>query len=175
MAYLNNAHMGNYRESLQLQPTNPDITATRAYRVKYGFGLNWEQELSRELGVFAGLGWNDGHTETWAFTEIDATGALGLLLKGKRWCRPGDTVGLALVVNGLSNGHRDYLAAGGLGFIIGDGRLRYGEEEILESFYNWQIKQGINVTFDFQGVNNPAFNRDRGPVAIGGARVHFEF
>jgi high affinity Mn2+ porin len=175
MAYLNNAHMGDYRESLQLQPTNPDITATRVYRVKYGFGLNWEQKISEELGVFARLGWNDGHTESWAFTEIDATGALGLLLAGKRWCRPGDTVGVALVVNGLSNGHRDYLAAGGLGFIIGDGRLRYGEEEILESFYNWQIKQGINVTFDFQGVNNPAFNRDRGPVAIAGARVHFEF
>src|SRR5207244_4416044 len=128
-----------------------------------------------DLGLFARLGWDDGHTEAWAFTEIDLTAALGLLLKGKRWRRPGDLLGLAGVVNGLSPGHRDYLAAGGVGFILGDGQLRYGAEEILEAFYSLEVRKGINVTFDLQGVSNPAYNRDRGPVGIAAVRVHFEF
>src|SRR5262245_40937969 len=175
LAYLNNAHMGNYRQALLLMPVNPDITLTRAYRIKYGFGLNWEQELREDFGVFARLGWNDGHTESWAFTEIDATAALGLSLKGMCWGRKKDEVGAALVINGLSNGHRDYLAAGGLGFIIGDGRLSYGEEMILETYYNWQVRKGIEISLDFQAVENPAYNRDRGPVAILGLRVHMEY
>jgi len=172
--YLNHAHMGNYREALEEMPVNPDITLTRAYRFKYGIGANLEQQLTRELGLFLKVGWNDGHTETWAFTEIDETAAVGLLLKGKHWRRPNDEVGLAFVINGLSREHRDYLAAGGLGFIIGDGRLNYGPEEILETYYNWQLVKGINVALDFQGVEHPAFNRDRGPVAIGAILVHFE-
>jgi high affinity Mn2+ porin len=175
LGYLNNAHMGNYRVTLRHDDVPPDITNSRAFRVKYGFGLNLEQELAEDLGAFLRLGWNDGHTESWAFTEIDATAAVGVQLKGKSWQRADDTVGLALVVNGLSNGHRDYLAAGGLGFIIGDGALSYAPETILESYYDWQIKEGIQVTFDFQGVANPAYNRDRGPVAIAAVRVHVEF
>jgi high affinity Mn2+ porin len=175
LAYLNNAHMGNYRQALREMPIDPDIALTRRYRVKYGFGLNVEQELADDLGAWARLGWNDGHTESWAFTEIDATAAAGLVLQGKGWCRPRDQVGLALVANGLSNGHRDYLAAGGLGFALGDGRLRYGAEEIVETYYNWELRKGINVTFDFQGVEHPGYNKDRGPVAIAGVRVHFEY
>jgi high affinity Mn2+ porin len=174
-AYLNNAHMGDYRVALREMPVNPDITQTRAYRVKYGFGLSAEQEITKDLGVFARLGWNDGHTETWAFTEIDGTVAVGMLLKGTCWHRKQDQVGLACVVNDISTGHRAYLAAGGLGFIVGDGRLSYGIEDILEAYYNWELRKGINVTFDFQGVNDPAYNRDRGPVAIAGVRVHFEY
>jgi high affinity Mn2+ porin len=174
-AYLNHAHMGKYREALAEMPVNPDITATRAYRFKYGFGLSLEQELSKDFGVFARAGWNDGQSESWAFTEIDATVALGMQLKGTRWRRPEDTVGLAAVCNGLSNAHRDYLAAGGLGFIIGDGRLHYAPEEILEVYYDWQLPKGINVAADFQGVNHPAYNQDRGPVAIFALRVHFAF
>ena len=175
LAFLNNAHMGNYRQSLLLAPVNPDITATRRYGVKYGFGVNWEHELNECVGLFARAGWNDGHTEAWAFTEIDVTGALGLVFNGKTWGRPKDEIGTAIVVNGLSNGHREYLAAGGLGFIVGDGRLRYGEEMIWETYYNLRIREGINFTVDFQGVNNPAYNRDRGPVAILGVRLHMEF
>ncbi len=175
LSYLNHAHMGKYRDALALRPVNPDVTLTRAYRIKYGFGLNVEQELTRDLGLFARLGWNDGGTETWAFTEIDETAALGLLLRGRRWRRPKDQVGLALVVNGLSDPHRDYLAAGGVGFIVGDGRLRYGLEKILETYYNWEVRENINVSADFQAVDNPAYNRDRGPVAIFAIRLHFAY
>jgi len=175
LAFLNRAHMGSYREALELSPINPDVKLTRAYRSKYGFGLNWEQEITKDLGVFGRLGWDDGRTEAWAFTEIDRTASLGLLAKGKKWSRPDDEVGLAVVVNGLSGPHRDYLAAGGIGFIIGDGRLNYGLEQIIETYYNWQLKKGINVTFDFQGVNHPAYNRDRGPVALFALRAHFEY
>jgi high affinity Mn2+ porin len=175
LAYLNHAHMGNYREALVEMPVNPDLAPTRAYRIKYGFGVNIEQEWTETLGGFLRAGWNNGQSETWAFTEIDSTLAMGLVLKGKRWCRPQDQVGLGFVMNGLSDAHRDYLAAGGLGFIIGDGRLNYGLEKIIETFYDWQIVKGIFVTADFQGVDHPAYNRDRGPVAIGTLRAHIEF
>jgi high affinity Mn2+ porin len=175
LAYLNHAHMGDYREAIVAMPVNPNITLTERYRFKYGFGLNWEQELTRDLGVFSRLGWNDGHTESWAFTEVDRTAVLGLALKGRCWCRPDDVVGLAGVLNGISEDHRDYLAAGGLGFILGDGRLRYGPEEILETYYNFQVRKGIFVTAAFQEVNHPAYNVDRGPVSIGTLRVHLEY
>jgi high affinity Mn2+ porin len=175
LAYLNHAHMGNYRQALALMPVEPEITATRAWRIKYGFGISWDQELTKELGIWGRLGWNDGGTETWAFTEIDETASLGLVLKGRRWCRPQDQVGLGVACNGLSSAHADYLAAGGLGFIIGDGRLNYGLEKILELYYNVEIVKAIHVTFDFQEIDHPAYNKDRGPVAIGSIRVHFEF
>jgi high affinity Mn2+ porin len=175
LAYLNNAHMGDYRVALRDNPTNPDITTTRAYRIKYGFGINWEQEITKELGVFARIGWNDGHTESWAFTEVDGTIAWGLVLKGKAWCRPQDQVGFGMAINDLSNGHRRYLEAGGLGFELGDGRLTYATEDILEWFYNWQISKNISMTLDFQEIFNPAYNRDRGPVSVLGLRVHAEF
>ena len=175
LAYLNHAHMGNYRESLALAPVDPDITATRAYRFKYGFGLSVEQELAANLGAFLRAGWNDGQSESWAFTEIDRTIAFGLLLKGAQWRRPKDEVGTALVFNGLSNAHRDYLAAGGVGFIIGDGALNYGPEEILELYYNLELREGMNVSLDLQGVNHPAYNRDRGPVAIMAIRCHLAY
>jgi high affinity Mn2+ porin len=175
LAYLNNAHMGDYRVALREMPVDPDITQTRAYRIKYGFGINWEQEITKQLGVFGRIGWNDGHTETWAFTEIDGTISGGFLLKGKAWSRPQDQVGLGFAINDLSNGHRRYLEAGGLGFELGDGRLTYGTENIVELFYNWQLSKGINVTLDFQEVANPGYNRDRGPVSVLGIRVHAEF
>ncbi|MFL5340362.1 MAG: carbohydrate porin [Gemmataceae bacterium] len=173
--YLNHANMGKYRDALALMPVNPDIAATRALRFKYGFGASLEQELATNLGAFLRGGWNDGQTETWAFTEIDQTISGGLLLKGVRWRRPKDETGIAMVFNGLSDAHRDYLAAGGLGFIVGDGRLNYGPEEILEWYYNCELREGVNVTADLQGVKHPAYNRDRGPVAIFALRVHLAF
>jgi high affinity Mn2+ porin len=172
--YLNHAHMGDYREALDAMPVDPQVTLTREYRFKYGFGGNMEQQITPELGVFARWGWNDGHTESWAFTAIDRTGALGLVLKGKWWKRPDDAIGLAGVINGIAKDHRDYLRAGGLDFIIGDGRLNYAPEQIIETFYSCRLVKGIFVTADFQGVNHPAYNADRGPVAIGTLRVHFE-
>ena len=155
--------MGKYREALAEMPVDPDVTTTRSYRNKYGFGLSFEKEITDNLGFFLRAGWNDGQTETWAFTEIDETAAVGLLLKGKAWGRPADQVGLAGVVNGLSDAHKDYLAAGGIGFIIGDGRLSYAPEEILETYYNWQAMKGINVTLDFQGVEQSRLQRGPRP------------
>jgi high affinity Mn2+ porin len=173
--FLNHAHMGKYSLALEEMPVDPELPPTRSYRYKYGFGANLEQELTRDLGLFVKVGWDDGQSESWAFTEIDRTVAVGLLLQGREWSRPQDQFGLAVVLNGLAPEHRAYLAAGGIGFIIGDGALNYGLEEIVESYYNIELRKGINVTADFQWVNNPAFNRDRGPVAIGGLRVHFEY
>jgi high affinity Mn2+ porin len=175
LAYLNRAHMGDYAEATAAMPANPDVTQTRAYRFKYGFGVSWDQEITRDLGIWARLGWNDGHTEAWAFTAIDRLFDIGLLLKGRCWCRPDDFIGLAYGINGLEGTHRNYLAAGGLDFIIGDGALNYAPEQILEAFYNLQVRKGINVTTDFQEVINPAYNADRGPVSIVALRVHFEY
>jgi high affinity Mn2+ porin len=176
LAWLNSAHMGSYRESLQLSPVNPDVTATERYRLRYGFGLSWDQELIKnELGIFGRLGYADGHAETWAYTEVERTISIGMLLKGKSWNRPRDEVGLALLVNGLGPQHRDYLAAGGLGFELGDGKLRYGPEMILETYYNLRIRKGMYFTLDLQGIQNPGYNRDRGPVGLIALRTHFEF
>jgi high affinity Mn2+ porin len=175
MSYLNHAHMGNYADALAQTGSPPDVTLTRAYRFKYGFLSNLEQEITSDLGFWARLGWSDGHAESWMFTAIDQTAALGFLLKGTRWRRPGDEVGLAYVFNGISPEHAAYLAAGGLDFIIGDGKLNYGAEGILELYYNLQIVKGVEFTFDFQEVSNPAYNRDRGPVSIGALRMHVEY
>jgi high affinity Mn2+ porin len=174
--WLNHAHMGSYREALQQMPVNPDVTQTRQYRARYGFGLSWDQELIKnELGVFARLGWADGHAETWAFTEVERTASVGLLLKGKHWDRPKDEVGLALLVNGIGPQHRAYLAAGGQGFELGDGKLNYAPETIMETYYNVRVRRGINFTLDLQGIANPGYNRDRGPVGVIAIRSHFEY
>jgi high affinity Mn2+ porin len=173
--YVNFANMGDYRLAVAASPTAPDITSVRAYRSKKGLFVNYEQELSDDVGLFARLGYNDGRTETWAYTEIDRMAALGLNIKGGAWGRKDDVLGIAGLVNGLSAAHRDYLAAGGVGFIVGDGRLNYAQELIAELFYNIQLREGMFLTFDFQGVANPAYNRDRGPVALGAVRFHLEY
>jgi high affinity Mn2+ porin len=171
------AHMGSYRDALAQNPDAPDVTMTRSYRVRYGFGMSWEQELIKgELGIFGRLGWADSHAETWAFTEVERTFSIGMLLKGKSWDRPRDEVGLAFLTNGIGPQHRDYLAAGGLGFELGDGQLpHYGPELILETYYNVRVKKGIFVTLDLQGIANPGYNRDRGPIGVIALRAHFEF
>lgn len=177
LAFLNTAHMGNYRQAIDHPgPMGPDITLSRHYDIKYGVGISAEQQLAENLGVFARLGWNDGHTESFAFTEIDRTASIGLRLKGNRWRRPEDVIGVALVANGLAKEHRDYLGAGGHGFIIGDGRLpHYALEDIGEVYYLFKVYDHFFLTADFQVVDHPAYNRDRGPIAIGSVRVHAEF
>jgi high affinity Mn2+ porin len=175
MGYLNNAHMGNYRKTIDDPSLNMDITQSRTYSIKFGVTLNAEQKITDDLGAFTRLGWNDGRTETFAFTEIDQTFQAGLSLQGAAWQRPEDTIALAVVVNGISEDHRDYLAAGGLGFLLGDGRLTYGPETILEFYYQARLAKTLFVSFDYQFVENPGYNRDRGPVSIFGIRVHVEF
>jgi len=174
--YRNVARMGSYREAIEESPVAPDVTATREYgRDKNGVGLNVEQEVADGAGVFLRLGWNDGRNETWAFTEIDRAAALGTSWSGAAWGRKADRFAGALIVNGLSPDHRDYLAAGGYGFIIGDGKLRYGLETILEAYYSFALPHGLSLTADYQHVVRPAYNRDRGPVDVFGLRAHLAF
>ena len=143
---------------------------------KTGFGLNMEQELTDDLGFFARAGWNDGKHATWAFTEIDQTISGGLSLKGSGWKRHDDVVGLAEVVNGISADHRAFLKAGGYGFIIGDGNLNYGHEAITEFYYNARVNRTFWLSFDYQLVLNPGYNKDRqGPVHVFGFRGHVAF
>ncbi len=176
MGYANHARMGDYRKSLEGNPATPDVTATRrAGRIKYGWGLSAEQALTPDLGAFLRAGWNDGRTETWAFTEVDRTAAGGLSLAGPRWGRPEDRLGLAAIVNGLSPDHRAYLGAGGYGFIVGDGRLNPGQERIVEAYYAFEAAHGFTVSLDAERVEHPAFNQDRGPTSIFALRVHGQF
>jgi high affinity Mn2+ porin len=142
---------------------------------KTGVGLNLEQELTDNLRFFARAGWNDGKHVSWAFTEIDQTVSAGLSLKGGAWKRKEDVVGLAEVVNGISADHRAFLKAGGYGFIIGDGHLNYGHEAITEAYYNARLTSSLWLTFDYQLVLNPAYNKDRhGPVNVFALRAHVE-
>jgi len=174
LAYLNRAHMGSFQEALDLPVRPADITLTRAYRYKYGFGLNLEQEIVKNVGLFSRLGWNDGQTESWVFADVDRTASLGLSVKGEAWQRPDDTVGLAGVINGLSQVHREFFAAGGTGILAGDGALNYGLEKILETYYDFKVWRTVHVALDYQYVVDPSYNRDRGPVSVFGARLHWE-
>jgi len=173
--FWNRADMGNYADTRAMGTEAPDITQSRAYRSKVGIGLSWDQELTADVGVFARLSWNDGRTETWAFTEIDQSAAVGINLKGTKWSRPDDVVGVAGVASGLSGDHKAYLAAGGLGMILGDGRLNYGDEQIVEAYYDLKLGRRLWLSPDFQYITNPGYNRDRGPVPIYGLRAHVEF
>jgi high affinity Mn2+ porin len=162
LTFLTRAHMGSYEATVADPTLDSDITLTREYRFKFGFGLNAEQEISKNLGVFLRAGWNDGQTETWMFTDIDRSLSLGLSLKGAAWHRPNDTVGMAGVLNEISGEHRAFLAAGGHGITVGDGTLNYGAERILETYYDFQIFRQLRAALDYQFVNHPAYNRDRG-------------
>jgi high affinity Mn2+ porin len=142
---------------------------------KIGLGLNLEQQLTDNIGFFSRLGWNDGRYATWAFTEIDNTINAGVSIKGNKWKRPDDVLGIAVVSNGISKGHRDFLKAGGYGFIIGDGTINYKRETIIETYYSAKLTPFFWLTFDYQFVNNPAYNKDRGPVHVFGIRGHIAF
>lgn len=177
LAFLNNGKMGSYREAIQQHPSAPVVDSTQQYgRRKYGFGISADQYMSQNFGVFAKASWNDGHTETWYFTEIDRSLSFGATLKGVPWGRPDDELALAFVGNGLSTDHRDYLAAGGYGFIIGDGRLNYSPELIAEVYYKINAyQQKFWLSPDYQFILHPAYNADRGPVNVFGIRAHIEF
>ena len=177
LGYDNSAMMGSYRLAILQNPIAPDITSTRAYgRDKYGFGVNLEQNINANLGMFAKTSYNDGKTETWAFTEIDRTISLGAILKGDAWKQKDAEAALAFVANGISKDHRNYLADGGYGFIIGDGKLNYAPEMITELYYKFNAYQKkLFLTPDYQFVINPAYNKDRGPVHVFSLRAHVEF
>jgi high affinity Mn2+ porin len=175
IAWLNSAFSGSYRETLDSPALNLDITQTRMGRIKYGYVINLEQALTDEIGLFGRWSWNDGKNEIMAFTDIDASLSLGLSIKGVRWGRPDDVIGIGGAINALSKDHRDFIAAGGLGPLIGDGQLNYRRERILETYYAFALNKALTLTADYQFVTNPAYNADRGPVSIFSGRLHGEF
>jgi high affinity Mn2+ porin len=180
LGYANHANMGIYRVAianfLAGRTPKPDITAHPLQTTtKYGFGVNIEQPLTDWLGVFARWGWNEGQHESYAYTEVDETEQVGAGAQGAKWKRKLDRAGLAFISNGISRDHQEYLALGGVGFLLGDGKLNYGRENIVETYYTLHVWRGIFTSLDAQYIDNPGYNRDRGPVFAPALRLHVEF
>ena len=179
LAYTNSANMGMYRDQVIKAAeggTTPDITNHPGHITrKYGIGLNVEQNLTHYLTAFARFGWDNGRTESFAYTEVDQTFDQGVSANGSWWHRKQDRAGIAFVSNAIKKDHQNYLNAGGLGFLLGDGHLNYGRENILESYYTLHLWRGIYVAPGVQHINNPGYNRDRGPVMVPAFRAHVEF
>jgi len=180
LSYVNHAHMGLYRDALKAYlagtDATPDITKHEKFSaVKYGFGLNAEQEITDNLRVFGRFGWNEGQHESFAYTEVDQTFELGGDYGGKAWGRANDKVGLVFVTNAIKRDHQEYLKLGGLGFLIGDGNLSYAREDIIESYYNIHAWRGVYYALDLQYVDHPGYNQDRGPVLVESVRMHVDF
>lgn len=180
LAFENYANMGIYRDAVAqfragLVP-RPEIT-NHPWQItrKYGFGVNIEQNLTSTITAFGRFGWNNGKTESFAYTEVDQTFQAGLSASGSLWGRKHDRAGVAFVSNAICKDHQTYLADGGYGFLIGDGALNYGRENIVETYYTIHFWRGIYLAPLLQHVNNPGYNRDRGPVLIPGLRAHVEF
>ena len=179
LAYTNSANMGIYRDQVIKAAdagTTPDIT-NHLWHItrKYGFGINLEQNLSQHITAFARFGWGDGQTESFAYTEVDQTFDQGLTANGSWWHRNQDRAGIAFVSNAIKKDHQNYLNAGGLGFLLGDGHLNYGRENIVESYYTVHVWRGIYLAPGLQHINNPGYNRDRGPALVPFFRAHAEF
>jgi high affinity Mn2+ porin len=176
--FLTRGRMGRYQDAIALAELTggpAEIAAVRRYTSRTGLSLNLEQQVTADLGVFARGGWASGDIEPYEFTDIDRTAAAGLALSGKLWGRPQDTFGIAEVVNNISGIHQAFFNAGGLGILIGDGQLPHpGLEAITETYYTFPLSFW-RVTFDYQFINNPAYNRDRGPVSVLGVRLHGQF
>jgi high affinity Mn2+ porin len=178
LGFANRAQAGNYAEALKLAAetgSTPSVIATRHVgTLKYGTGISWDQAITDNFGVFTRLGWNDGKTESFAFTAIDRLASGGVSLKGTRWKRKDDVVATSLTASGISAIHAEYLAHGGLDFLIGDGQLNYAPEYVWESYYSARLFKGFFASFDLQHDTNLAFNHARGPVWIPSIRLHLE-
>jgi carbohydrate-selective porin OprB len=180
LSFVNQANMGLYRTAIDNflagKTPAPDITAHPfKTTTKYGFGANVEQDATPDLRLFGRFGWNEGQHESYAYTEVDQTVEVGGDVRGTKWKRKQDKAGVAFVSNAISKVHQEYLALGGKGFLLGDGRLNYGREDIVEGYYNVHVWRGIFTGPDVQHINNPGYNRDRGPVWVPGMRLHLEF
>ena len=178
LVFRNVSVMGNYADALAVAKANgsiPTVADVRTRQAKIGYAVNVEQALSRDAGFFARASWADGKTETYAFAEIDRSLSGGFLIEGQRWARPNDRVGLALARNSLAHSHRNYLAAGGLGFFTGDGRINYRPETVGELFYNVALGKSSHLGLNLQRIANPAYNHDRGPVNFVSLRLHSDF
>jgi high affinity Mn2+ porin len=180
LSFVNHAHMGDYRQSVQQflagQTATPEITATERYgAVKYGFGLNTEQEITGSLRLFGRFGWNEDQHESFAYTEVGQTILFGGDYNGRDWSRPNDKLGIAFVSNAIKRDHQNYLHYGGLGFLLGDGSLTYAREDIVEWYYNAHAWRGLYGMVGGSYIAHPGYNRDRGPVYVPAARVHIDF
>jgi high affinity Mn2+ porin len=179
--FVSRGRAGNFQDALNLsQATGLDasdaLAAVRTYQSRPGVSVNLEQQVSDNVGVFARAGWADGNVEPWDFTDIDRTVQAGISITGKQWGRPDDTIGIAGVINGIAPVHQAYLNAGGTGILVGDGQLpNPGLEQIVEAYYSYAVSSSTKVSFDYQLIVNPAYNTDRGPVSVFGARVHAQF
>ncbi len=171
--------MGLLDEAVQVAQSSGmpvDIAAVRAYRSRSGASMNLEQQISTDLGAFARAGKAGGNVEPYEYTDIDRSLAAGLSLQGSRWHRSSDTVGIAVMNNGISGAREAYLNAGGLGILVGDGRLPHpGPEQIMETYYSAELLKVVHLSFDYQYINHPAYNRDRGPVSVIAVRLHAQF
>ena len=177
LGFIDQAPMGSFANALAAWRTGlttvPETSIVRQPGAhEYGFGLNWQQGLPHRLGLFARAGWNNGKYESYSFTEVNNTVEGGIQIPGSLWGRHRDHAGLAFVSNSISSGHQEYLAAGGQGFMLGDGHLTYGRENILETYYNLHLPVGFSIAPDIQYVQNPGYNRARGPVVVFGMRLH---
>jgi high affinity Mn2+ porin len=178
LAYDDHGAMGSYKDAVLLgQQTGatPDTSQVRHVSSRPGVVLNVEQELLSDLGAFARYSVDRGNKETYEFADINQSLAGGLSLKGDHWGRSDDTVGIAGVANRISGAAQEYFSAGGLGVLIGDGQLNYAPEKILEMYYSIAATKYAAVTLDYQHVDNPAYNQDRGPVSIYAVRLHASF
>jgi high affinity Mn2+ porin len=179
LGFVTRGRMGDYLDAVALadQTGGPaNIAAVRKYRSRAGIALNLEQAIDDDLGFFMRAGDSEGGREAYEFTDIDKSFAVGLSLKGTRWGRPDDTIGLATVIDDISRRARDFLADGGLGILVGDGKLaNSAPEQVLETYYSYAVRSYLHLTADYQFVDNPAYDRDRGPVSILGARLHFQY
>ena len=178
LVFRNRELMGRFDDALAWAAQRggtPDVANVRRPDTKRGFVLNLEQSVARDLGLFARLSRNDGQTEMFSYTEVERSLQLGASLRGDCWGRHGDTFGVAWTANGLSAAHRAYLAAGGTGFLIGDGRLNYRPETLSEFYYSVLLQKARWLTVDWSHIADPAYNADRGPVNVFGVRLHAEF
>lgn len=180
LSFINNAHMGSYREAVQAYfdgiDRTPDITKHEHFgAVKYGFGWNNYQTITPDLRIFSRFGWNEGEHESFVYTEVDQTFEFGGDYRGTRWGRPLDKFGIAFNSNAIKKDHQNYLKYGGLGFILGDGGLNYGREQIVESYYNAHLWSGFYAALGITHIDNPGYNRDRGPVWVPWVRTHIDW
>jgi high affinity Mn2+ porin len=175
----NRGRMGLLDDAVQLAATSGavvEIAPVRRYRGRTGAHLTLEQQLTADVGIYARAGSAAGNVEAYEFADIDRTASAGVSIRGTRWGRAGDTVGIAAIVNGISAARQRYLDAGGLGILVGDGRLPHpGSEQALETYYALALTARACVTFDYQHFANPAYNRDRGPVSVFTVRLHAQF
>ena len=180
--FLEEGRMGSFADAIAYIEANPgadpgaSINAVRRWNIRPGVSLNLEQQLSAEVGLFARAGWADGNLEPWDFTDIDGTVSGGVSISGKQWGRPDDKIGIAAIISDIYGVHQEYFDLGGLGILAGDGRLpNPGLEKIIEAFYSYSVTSSTKLSFDYQFIDNPAYNTDRGPVNLFAGRVHWQF